>query len=138
MSLGAITGVVVIMRTFFQFVQGDYDYSMPSDHCPPANTKLTLPSADYMVFMLLFNFLEPAATIIAQTIPIFRVLFRHVRRTTQASKSPGVHIHRPASNVELVPTRWDASKSPVWDRASGSENGEPNGRKGVEPGDMLG
>ncbi|KAK0618932.1 hypothetical protein B0T14DRAFT_429086 [Immersiella caudata] len=119
MSLGAITGVVVIMRTFFQFVQGDYNYN-------------------YMVFMLLFNFLEPAATIVAQTIPIFRVLFRHVRRTTQASKSPGVQIHPPASNVELVPTMWDASKSPVWDRASGSENGESNAdRKGEEPGDML-
>lgn len=31
-----------------------------------------------MVFMSIFNFLEPALTIIAQTIPMFRVLFiRH-------------------------------------------------------------
>jgi hypothetical protein len=28
MSLGAITGVIVIMRTFYQFVQGDYNYGM--------------------------------------------------------------------------------------------------------------
>ncbi|SPN96520.1 uncharacterized protein DNG_00046 [Cephalotrichum gorgonifer] len=69
MSLGAITGVIVILRTFFQFVQGDYNYN-------------------YIVFMLLFNFLEPVATIIAQTIPIFRVLLvRRVRRATQKSKT---------------------------------------------------
>ncbi|KAK1751257.1 hypothetical protein QBC47DRAFT_454639 [Echria macrotheca] len=93
MGLGAVTGVIVIMRTFFQFVQGDYNYN-------------------YMVFMLLFNFLEPAVTIIAQTIPIFRVLFIRAKRATQKSKTSGVQVLTPTSNVELVPTKSDLYRNP--------------------------
>lgn len=33
-----------------------------------------------MIFMSIFNFLEPAATIVAQTIPIFRVLLVGAKR----------------------------------------------------------
>ncbi|KAK4165502.1 hypothetical protein QBC43DRAFT_30369 [Cladorrhinum sp. PSN259] len=104
MSLGALTGIIVIMRTFFQFVQGDYNYN-------------------YMVFMLLFNFLEPAMTIIAQTIPIFRVFFARVKRSTQPSRSKtsGVHMyHGPnASHVELALAHKNSHGSPSWEDASG-------------------
>ena len=81
-----------------------------------------------MVFMLLFNFLEPSVTIIAQTIPIFRVLFIRVKRATQKSKTSGVHMHPPASNVELVPTQANSVRSPGWDGASSKSNGESNVR----------
>ena len=78
--------------------------------------------------MLLFNFLEPAATIIAQTIPIFRVLFVRVRRGTQPSKTPGIHTYRPASDVELVPSKSDPFRSPVWDGASSNSHDESDQR----------
>ncbi|KAK4111113.1 hypothetical protein N656DRAFT_712412 [Canariomyces notabilis] len=55
MSLGALTGAVVICRAFFQFIMLDNDF-------------------EFMAFLSIFNFLEPAVTIIAQTIPVFRVL----------------------------------------------------------------
>lgn len=112
MSLGAITGVIVILRTFFQFVQGDYNYStVPLTYCyqPGANVS----RADYIVFMLLFNFLEPAATIIAQTIPIFRVLLVRARRATQRSKTSGIHTYQPASDVELVPVKSNSLRRPI-------------------------
>lgn len=113
MSLGALTGVIVIMRTFFQFVQGDYNYN-------------------YMVFMLLFNFLEPAMTIIAQSIPIFRVFFARVKRSTQKSRSKisNIHMHQPpaASDVELVSAHKNSSVgSPGWD-GSGKSHGESSQR----------
>ncbi|KAM7185066.1 hypothetical protein V8F33_012628 [Rhypophila sp. PSN 637] len=56
MSLGALTGVIVILRTFYGLVQGDFNF-------------------DFMIFISIFNFLEPSVTIIAQAIPMFRVLF---------------------------------------------------------------
>lgn len=37
-----------------------------------------------MVFMSIFNFLEPAVTIIAQAIPMFRVLVVNVKRGSNA------------------------------------------------------
>lgn len=47
MSLGAITGVIVIMRNFFQFVQGDYTYGTPPpppiSSCLPLEQRLTSP-----------------------------------------------------------------------------------------------
>ncbi|KAL2148983.1 hypothetical protein VTH82DRAFT_1669 [Thermothelomyces myriococcoides] len=61
MSLGAITGIIVIFRAFFQFRAIDNNYH-------------------FMVFMSIFNFLEPGVTIIAQTIPMFRVLVVTVKR----------------------------------------------------------
>lgn len=69
-----------------------------------------------MVFMLLFNFLEPACTIIAQTIPIFRVLFVRIKRTTQKSKASGVQMYPTTSHVELVPTtKRDSLRGLMWD-----------------------
>ncbi|KAM7219707.1 hypothetical protein V8F06_004920 [Rhypophila decipiens] len=56
MSLGALTGVIVILRTFYGLVQGDFNF-------------------DFMIFISIFNFLEPSVTITAQAIPMFRVLF---------------------------------------------------------------
>ncbi|KAK1832954.1 hypothetical protein QBC39DRAFT_279930 [Podospora conica] len=110
MSLGSITGVIVILRTFFQFVQGDYDYN-------------------YMVFMLLFNFLEPACTIIAQTIPIFRVLIHRVKQATHRSKATrtAVQMHPPTSHVELVATKSDSLRDAVWDGRSSKRGSEGDG-----------
>jgi hypothetical protein len=39
---------------------------------------------DYMVFMSIFNFLEPSITIIAQAIPMFRVLVVNVKKNSNA------------------------------------------------------
>lgn len=80
MSLGAITGVVVVLRQFFQFVQGDFNF-------------------DFMVFMSIFAFLEPCVTIVLQVIPIFRVLIVRVKRNvTQNSKSASkTHTSPPVS-----------------------------------------
>lgn len=41
-----------------------------------------------MVFMSIFNFLEPGVTIIAQTIPMFRVLVVNVKNGTMRISSP--------------------------------------------------
>ena len=82
-----------------------------------------------MVFMLFFNFLEPACTIIAQTIPIFRVLFIRVKRATQKSKNSGVQMHAPTSHVELVATKTDSLRERVWDGASGHSHAEPKLRE---------
>ena len=47
-----------------------------------------------MIFMAIFNFLEPAVTIIAQTIPMFRVLIVKAKKVTgntmQSSPSSGI------------------------------------------------
>ncbi|KAL2162488.1 hypothetical protein VTH06DRAFT_7402 [Thermothelomyces fergusii] len=83
MSLGAMTGIIVILRTFFQFRAIDNDYH-------------------FMVFMSIFNFLEPGATIVAQTIPMFRVLVVSVKRGSSA-----VRISSPAgaADTTLAPIR---------------------------------
>lgn len=52
--------------------------------------------ADFDMFMSMFNFLEPAITIIAQTIPIFRVLLIRIKRGTQN----GIRINLPGSRVD--------------------------------------
>ncbi|KAK5651371.1 hypothetical protein OQA88_12528 [Cercophora sp. LCS_1] len=70
MSLGALTGVVVVLRVFLQLVQGDNDF-------------------EFLLFISIFNFLEPAVTIIAQAIPNFRVLFIKAKRSTQKGSSKG-------------------------------------------------
>lgn len=46
--------------------------------------ELTLERPDFMVFMSIFNFLEPALSIICQAIPMFRVLVINVKRATSA------------------------------------------------------
>lgn len=89
---------------------------------------LTPHPTDYMVFMLLFNFLEPACTIIAQTIPIFRVLISRVKRATQRSKNSAVHMHPPTSHVELVATKSGSlSREAVWDGTSSKRGSEGDG-----------
>lgn len=81
-----------------------------------------------MVFMLLFNFLEPACTIIAQTIPIFRVLISRVKRATQRSKNSAVHMHPPTSHVELVATKSGSlHREAVWDGTSSKRESEGDG-----------
>ncbi|KFZ02997.1 hypothetical protein V502_11321 [Pseudogymnoascus sp. VKM F-4520 (FW-2644)] len=79
MSLGALTGAIVILRAFFQFIN-------------IANTY------HFMVFMSIFNFMEPAVSIIAQTIPMFRVLFIRAKRDTQGD----IRINSLASRGELT------------------------------------
>lgn len=54
-----------------------------------------------MVFMSIFNFLEPSVSIIAQTIPMFRVLFIRVKRDTQRD----IRINSLTSRVELTGIR---------------------------------
>ncbi|KAK4446318.1 hypothetical protein QBC34DRAFT_331839, partial [Podospora aff. communis PSN243] len=61
MSLGAITGVFVVIRVFLQVVQGDFNF-------------------DFMIFMSIFAFLEPCVAIILQVVPIFRVFILRVSR----------------------------------------------------------
>ncbi len=58
-----------------------------------------------MVFMSIFNFLEPAVTIIAQAIPMFRVLFVNIAKglTTVASPSEGNK-----SNLHSQQMRWNS------------------------------
>ncbi|GAB1319351.1 Rhodopsin domain-containing protein [Madurella fahalii] len=91
MSLGALTGTVVILRTAFQFKTNDNDYH-------------------FMMFMAIFNFLEPAVTIIAQTIPMFRVLLSaSVNRSTQYN----VRITSPTSRSELVAARCNSVENQI-------------------------
>ncbi|KAK4119590.1 hypothetical protein N657DRAFT_684384 [Parathielavia appendiculata] len=81
MSLGAITGTVVIFRAFFTLRDIDNNYHN-------------------VVFMSIFNFLEPGITIIAQAIPMFRVLLVNVRKNSNAvriSSPSGVH---PSGSVQ--------------------------------------
>ncbi|KXX74083.1 hypothetical protein MMYC01_209855 [Madurella mycetomatis] len=80
MSLGALTGAVVILRAFYGLVQGDYNF-------------------DFMIFISIFNFLEPCVTIIAQAIPMFRVLFvnNSAKRGTNESSSKPYYISSPIS-----------------------------------------
>ncbi|KAK3898115.1 hypothetical protein C8A05DRAFT_19247 [Staphylotrichum tortipilum] len=65
MSMGIVTGAIVIFRAFFQLKKTDNNYH-------------------FMIFMAIFNFLEPAVTIIAQAIPMFRVLIVNVKKATSA------------------------------------------------------
>jgi hypothetical protein len=66
-----------------------------------------------MVFMALFNFLEPSATIIAQTIPIFRVLINDVKRSTQKASTVGPNS--PTSHAELGAAKANSLENQVWD-----------------------
>jgi len=59
-----------------------------------------------MVFMSIFNFLEPGVTIIAQTIPMFRVLVVNVKNGTSAiriSSPSGV-----AANGSALARTWNS------------------------------
>ncbi len=85
MSMGAIVGTIVIFRAFYQLKQADNNFrTWPVKNRPAlfysmerANLQL-----EFMVFMSIFNFLEPSVTIIAQAIPMFRVLVVNVKKAT--------------------------------------------------------
>ncbi|KAK2811477.1 hypothetical protein FQN50_002100 [Emmonsiellopsis sp. PD_5] len=94
MSLGALTGVIVILRAFFQFVDMGNRYH-------------------FMIFMSIFNFMEPAVSIIAQAIPMFRVLFTHVKRNTQIT----VRLNS-LSRVELTGPKSNSLEHATWDSKS--------------------
>lgn len=106
MSLGAITGIIVIFRAFFQFraIDNNYrgspfiDWREKEGECE----ELTNFEVDFMVFMSIFNFLEPGVTIIAQTIPMFRVLVVTVKRGSST-----VRISSPSGGADtnLAPIR---------------------------------
>jgi len=90
MSLGAITGTIVIFRAFYQLRDIDNNYH-------------------FMVFMSIFNFLEPGVTIIAQAIPMFRVLVVNVKRGSNA-----VRISSPSGgpNTGSAPIRsWNSKRN---------------------------
>lgn len=120
MSLGALTGVVVIMRVIFQFVQGDNDFGMSPSPLSVIRCILTPP--DFMVFMSIFNFLEPAVTIIAQAIPMFRVLLaRQTKmstiRLTSSPQSP--HTPRTPRTGDLLMAKPSSLlENEVWDHGS--------------------
>lgn len=59
------------------------------------------------MFMAIFNYLEPGVTIIAQTIPMFRVLLSSVKRGTQYE----VRITSPTSRSELVAARCNSAEN---------------------------
>ncbi|KAK4150901.1 hypothetical protein C8A00DRAFT_45794 [Chaetomidium leptoderma] len=90
MSLGAITGTIVIFRAFFQLKRTDNNYH-------------------FMVFMSIFNFLEPGVTIIAQAIPMFRVLVVNVKKGSTAVRisSPTTRSGAAQSNSGQIRT-WDS------------------------------
>ncbi|KAK2784785.1 hypothetical protein FQN52_008870 [Onygenales sp. PD_12] len=91
MSLGALTGVIVILRAFFQFIPMGNRYH-------------------FMIFMSIFNFMEPAVSIIAQAIPMFRVLFTHAKRHTQIT----VRLNS-LSRVELTGAKSNSLEHGTWD-----------------------
>ncbi|KAK0609476.1 hypothetical protein B0T14DRAFT_441966 [Immersiella caudata] len=79
MSLGAITGVFVVIRVFLQVVQGDFNF-------------------DFMIFMSIFAFLEPCVAIILQVVPIFRVFI--VRVSREISQKSKLHVSPPTSPMQ--------------------------------------
>ncbi|KAI1078020.1 hypothetical protein F5B20DRAFT_250731 [Whalleya microplaca] len=101
MSLGSLTGVVSMLRAIIQFSQSTNRYYQAS-------------------FVAIFNIMEPAVTIIAQTIPMFRVLvMRGVKRRTLEEP---VHICD-SSRTELVPgqSREGAMSPSTFDPDKGHE-----------------
>ncbi|KAI0007678.1 hypothetical protein F4779DRAFT_619367 [Xylariaceae sp. FL0662B] len=95
MSLGSLTGIVSILRAVIQFSPSSSRYYQAS-------------------FVAIFNIMEPSITIIAQTIPMFRVLLlrgvKSIKRRTLEAEP--VHVGD-SSRTELVPGRSrDAPISP--------------------------
>ena len=112
MSLGAITGTIVIFRAFFQLKKTDNNFSTSNTATrwllPPSQSRRTNPATDFMIFMSIFNFLEPAVTVIAQAIPMFRVLVVNVKKNSNAVRisSPTQGHH---SNIHSQQMRsWNA------------------------------
>ncbi|KFX97120.1 hypothetical protein O988_05019 [Pseudogymnoascus sp. VKM F-3808] len=95
MGLGILTGTIVILRAFFQFIQIDNTYH-------------------FMVFMSIFNFLEPAVSIIAQTIPMFRVLFIRAIHTNSTLRG-GVREHSCTSRADLTRDKSNSLEQGHWD-----------------------
>ncbi len=108
MSLGAITGTIVIFRAFFQLKKTDNNFSTSRHSCELDSCPCTNHLTDFMIFMSIFNFLEPAVTIIAQAIPMFRVLVVNVKKNSNAVRisSPTQGHH---SNIHSQQMRsWNA------------------------------
>ena len=108
MSLGAITGTIVIFRAFFQLKKTDNNFSTSQHSHELDYSTCTNLVADFMIFMSIFNFLEPAVTIIAQAIPMFRVLVVNVKKNSNAVRisSPTQGHH---SNIHSQQMRsWNA------------------------------
>jgi len=63
---------------------------------------------DFMIFMAIFNFLEPGVTIIAQAIPMFRVLIVNVKKGSNAVRisSPTMGAKSNAHSQQL--RSWNA------------------------------
>ena len=64
-----------------------------------------------MIFMPIFNFMEPAVSIIAQSIPMFRVLFIRVKRDTHKKSSR----NSLTSRVEPTGAKSNSLENGTWD-----------------------
>ncbi|KAK9417008.1 putative Integral membrane protein [Seiridium unicorne] len=85
MGLGALTGIIVILRSALQY-------------------KRLVGRFDSLVFLQIFNTLEPSITVILQTIPIFRVLFMEAKnsRIKYNVYNAQSQLRSPTSDIELV------------------------------------
>lgn len=123
MGLGILTGTIVILRAFFQFIQIDNTYrSFPlySPYIFPQQPLANQPTPDFMVFMSIFNFLEPAVSIIAQTIPMFRVLFIRAIHTNSTLRG-GVREHSCTSRADLTRDKSNSLEQGNWDGRKASD-----------------
>ncbi|KAK3900615.1 hypothetical protein C8A05DRAFT_35750 [Staphylotrichum tortipilum] len=103
MSMGAITGAVVIFRAFYQLKQLNNDFQ-------------------FMIFMSIFNFLEPSITIIVQAVPMFRVLVSNVKKATTAV--------RITSATQALKS--NAQSRRAWNsKVLGGDSGDGGGRGGA-------
>lgn len=89
------------MRSALQFKNltgrfGKYWHPLPYARCR-INNYVT----DSLAFLQIFNALEPSMTIILQTVPIFRVLFKEAK-TSRSKHTPQSQIRSPISNNEFV------------------------------------
>ena len=83
MSLGALTGVIVILRTFYGLVQGDYNFGKPLSS--------PLPSFLFLLFLPLF-------------FPFFLFLFFFLFSLATASSSLQSHLLLPTYIPTYIPT----------------------------------
>lgn len=133
MSLGALTGVIVILRTFYGLVQGDFNFGTLISICPTTRQLLlTLDVPDFMIFISIFNFLEPSVTITAQAIPMFRVLF-----VNRATKRKGASELTSSRSTNANYKQHKRYKSYIISRPITSSN-DPNDRDDVQLVDMGG
>jgi hypothetical protein len=98
MSLGAITGLFVVIRVFLQVVQGDFNFGMWQSHGKLNRIRANMSPIDFMIFMSIFAFLEPCVAIILQVVPIFRVFIIRVSR--DISQKSKLHTSPPTSPMQ--------------------------------------